>query len=244
MELRKELLEILKSGKEYTIAFIGDSLTSGEWVHPNWRSIFEYILKYSFEKEFTGEDWYIPEWNIRFFNYSLDGASTNEFVKNTKRAIDEVKPDLFIIMGTANDSILDVTVDTHIKNLKGLFSLISQSGAQYIYSPDGYSNSEKSNNEYLPYLERVRLELVPDIKYYVDMFEEFKKFPLEKIFTMKYSEFERADKDSDIDPVHPNSLGCAYIAKVFLEKFFDTSVNPELFIQTSRDESIKYPKWN
>jgi hypothetical protein len=76
------------------------------------------------------------------------------------------------------------------------------------------------------------------------MFEEFKKFPLEKIFTMKYSEFERTDKDSDIDPVHPNSLGCAYIAKVFLEKFFDASVNPELFIQTSRDESIKYPKWN
>jgi len=33
-----------KTGK-YTICFTGDSITSCEWVHPNWRDIIVYVLQ-------------------------------------------------------------------------------------------------------------------------------------------------------------------------------------------------------
>jgi len=48
MEKIKEALE--KNGK-YWIAFVGDSITSTEWVHPNWREIVEYVLKDKLQKD-------------------------------------------------------------------------------------------------------------------------------------------------------------------------------------------------
>lgn len=44
-KLYKEILSKLKAGEVIKIAFIGDSITSGEWVHPNFRDIFENLLK-------------------------------------------------------------------------------------------------------------------------------------------------------------------------------------------------------
>ena len=120
--LYQKIRDIIKSGKEYKIVFIGDSLTSAEWVHPNWRDAFEYILKFSFE-EFDGDDWWIPEWNLKFYNYSLDGASSRDFLHQVSIAEEEVNPDLFIIMGTSNDTELGISVQEHTDNLKKIFDL-------------------------------------------------------------------------------------------------------------------------
>ena len=41
----QEISDSIKSNGKYWIAFTGDSITSCEWVHPNWREIVEYVLQ-------------------------------------------------------------------------------------------------------------------------------------------------------------------------------------------------------
>ena len=83
-------LEILKnhllSGKRFKIVFLGDSITSAEHVHPNWREIVEYVLKEELSKKV---DWKIPSWGTRCFNSGFDGATTKDIV-------DRLEPDVFI----------------------------------------------------------------------------------------------------------------------------------------------------
>ncbi|MFA6518171.1 MAG: SGNH/GDSL hydrolase family protein [Candidatus Shapirobacteria bacterium] len=76
MEKVKKILE--KTGK-YWIGFVGDSITSCEWVHPNWREIVEYVLKEELQPKFA--DWRVPSWGIRCFNYGFDGATTGDILK-------------------------------------------------------------------------------------------------------------------------------------------------------------------
>ncbi len=53
--------------------------------------------------------------------------------------------------------------------------------------------------------------------------------------------------DSEIqaekDPIHPNALGNVYIAKMFLEEVFGIEVNPEKFLDDTRSDTVKYPRW-
>ncbi len=169
--LYKKILSILKSSREYKIVFIGDSLTSGEWVHPNWRGVFEYILKF-FSEEFNGNDWWVPEWNLKFFNYALDGASTRDFRKQVERVKLEINPDLYIIMGTSNDKELNISVEEHVQNLEEIFKIVGDKDV--IYSPDIYSNDKKSNNIYQEYVENILSKEIPENITVVNGFNIFK----------------------------------------------------------------------
>lgn len=60
--------QIDKNGK-YWITFVGDSTTSCEWVHPNWREIVQYVLN-----EKLGGDW-----RFRGFNFGYDGLQPKTF---------------------------------------------------------------------------------------------------------------------------------------------------------------------
>ena len=67
------MLKLIKShlnkDKTFRIVFMGDSITSTEWVHPNWREIIEYVLKMELEKQM--KDWKIPSWGIRCIMLAL-----------------------------------------------------------------------------------------------------------------------------------------------------------------------------
>ncbi|KKU02566.1 MAG: hypothetical protein UX99_C0002G0033 [Candidatus Amesbacteria bacterium GW2011_GWB1_47_26] len=84
----------LESKKSFKIAFIGDSITSAEWIHPNWREIIEYVLK----EELTEllNDWITPSWGIRCFNYGFDGSSSGDISDFVKKGIIPVDSDLVI----------------------------------------------------------------------------------------------------------------------------------------------------
>jgi lysophospholipase L1-like esterase len=237
----KKILDILKSGKEYKISFIGDSLTSAEWVHPNWRDSFEYILKFSFE-EFQDEDWWVPEWNLKFFNYSLDGASTREFVKQIKICKEQVNPDLYIIMGTSNDIELNISVNEHIKNFDLIYKLIND--RDIIFAPDIYSNDVNLNNSYKKYVDGLlNSKIIEDI-ILVNGFEIFKSYPIQNFFTLDLDkDYDRVSKQLK-DLVHPNALGNVYIAKMFLEEVFGIGVNSEKYLQDIRSDTVKYPRWS
>jgi hypothetical protein len=233
-DLYNEILNSLKSDKIYKIAFIGDSLTSCEWIHPNWREVFEYILKFSFD-EFEGDDWWIPEWNLRFYNYALDGASTKNFLEMTSTAMKEVDPDLFIIMGTANDIELGISVDQHKKNLTKLFSQVNK---KLIYSPSVYSQDKKKNEKYIAYVEVAMNIPVTDNIYRFNGYEKFRDCSSPDLYTLNLKE-----NTNEKDPTHPNSLGNIYIAKMFLEELLDIKVDPEKYLKDLRSDTVKFPKW-
>ena len=234
--LYQKILKKLQAGEQYKIAFIGDSLTSAEWVHPNWRDAFEYILKFSFE-EFKNEDWWIPEWNLKFFNYSLDGASSKDFLLSTEVALKEVNPDLFIIMGTSNDIGLNIPVEKSKENMGEIFEILQSKDV--IYSPDIYSGDEVLNNAYKPYVEEI-LQLPRSSNIFmVNGFELFSKYPSEDFYTLDLDNSETSAKDL----VHPNSLGNVYIAKMFLENVFGIEISPEKYVDDILSNTVKFPRW-
>ena len=99
----KDKLE--KDGK-YWVAFVGDSITSCEWVHPNWREIVQYVLNNKLK----------GDWGFRCFNFGYDGSTTKDILEKTDY-IKSVNPDLVIMMIGGNDPFLNVSVEDHIKNI-------------------------------------------------------------------------------------------------------------------------------
>ena len=47
--LLEEIQSIISKDQKFKIVFYGDSTTSTEWVHPNWRGIIEYVIKMELE---------------------------------------------------------------------------------------------------------------------------------------------------------------------------------------------------
>ena len=246
----KNLLKHLKAGKEFKIAFIGDSLTSCEWIHPNWRDTFEYILKFGFV-EFEGKDAYLPEWLLKFYNYSLDGASTREFLLQSEKAIKEVNPDLVIAMGTSNDYELKISIAEHKTNIEKMFKLLGKSVGHFVYSPDLYSGDTKLNEAYEEYI--LSLMQIPTEKnqIIVNGYDIFSFYPYREFYTLEKDITELTDEEKEdaikgklaIDYVHPNILGNIYIAKMFLENIFGIEVDPDVYLKDLRTDRVKLPRW-
>jgi hypothetical protein len=231
--LYNEILRNLKEGKEYKIAFIGDSITSAESIFPNWRSVFEYILKFSFEEHI--DDWRVFEWNLKFFNYSLDSGETKEFLESLKTSLGEINPNLYLIMGTSNDLEQGLEIDVYVKNMRKIFNIVEKEGKDCIYVPSIYGKDEKRNNEYL----LLRKEALSFRKYenvqVIDGYEIFKNYDIERMYTLK--------DEGVLDLEHPNVFGHVCIAKMFLEEAFGIEVNAELFFEEMRKDYIKWPSW-
>ncbi len=231
-EIYRKLLKRLKDGEIYKIAFIGDSLTSCEWVHPNWREIFEYILKFSFE-EFKGDDWWIPEWNIKFFNYSLDGGTTKNFLSSVTDCENQVNPDMYIVMGTSNDFYFKISPEESRKNIEKIFEILKNK--QVIYSPDFKCNDPKYDKTDMPYIQEVLNISFPENVQFVNGYEISKKFNTKKIYTLV--------EKGKIDMVHPNVLGNGYIAEMFLKEIFGIQIDVEKYLEDVRSDRVKFPKW-
>ncbi len=231
--LYNKILQSLKEGKEYKIAFIGDSITSAESIFPNWRSVFEYILKFSFEEYI--DDWRSFEWNLRFFNYSLDGSTTNEFLKSLNSSLKEVNPDLYLITGTSNDLEQDLGLDLYLRNLEEIFNIIVKNKKDCVHIPSFYSSDEKRNKQYLDLTEGDLSIEVPKNIQVINGYEIFKNYDLEKIHTLV--------DEGVLDLCHPNSLGHVYIAKIFLEEAFGIKVDAEKFFKEMSKGDITWPDW-
>jgi hypothetical protein len=235
----------LKNNGKYWVAFVGDSITSCEWVHPNWREMVEYVLKDKLEDEF--EEWRIPSWGIRCFNFGYDGATTDDIVglitnnqaisvpNNNQSPIsnnqirETIKNmDVVVLMMGLNDPTLKVEIKTHRNNIE---KLIEEFGEKLVVSTDIYPNSEIEAKLYLPYVEE---EMAVDYKgtKFVNLYNKFKQLDLNKIFTFKL-------EDRQADTLHPNQLGNAYIAKVILKEVWRIEFDPEKYMdETRRGEKL------
>jgi lysophospholipase L1-like esterase len=225
----------------YRIVFLGDSVTSGEWVHPNWREIVEYVLKEELTKQI--DNWKIPSWNIRCFNAGLDGSTTKDQLERLNDYVFLHKPNLAFIMIGGNDKYFLKPEDTYT-NLKDILSQLKQKNITTILSNDPYSIQESHNQKYEPFKEKID-SLANESDKFIDLNAEYQKFPLEKIYTFIS---ENGNKDAgiakgSIDFAHPNQLGNAYIAKVFLEKVFSIAFHPERYMRET-GEGEMYPNYS
>ncbi len=231
--LYNKILQNLKEGREYRIAFIGDSLTSAESIFPNWRAIFEYIFKLSFEEYI--EDWRIFEWNLKFFNYSLDACTTKEFFKSLNTSLSEVNPDLYLIMGTCNNFLLGFKISVYVKNMEEIFNIIEKKQKDCVYVPDIYSKDEKKNYESLNLTKQAFSLKKPESVQIINGHEIFKNHDIDKIYTLI--------EEGVLDCRHPNAFGHVCIAKMFLEGAFGIKVNENLFFEEMSKGDVKWPKW-
>lgn len=221
----QEISGTIGSKRRYWIAFVGDSITSCEWVHPNWREIVEYVLKSKLD----------ADWGFKTFNFGYDGASSRDILERTKE-IEEINPDLVILMIGGNDPFLDVSINEHIKNINNLTKIFKN----LVISTNNCPWNTISQEKYLPYVEA---DIKEGFKNFINLFEISRNFPNQRIYTFISEEIpEENIKEGDLDYWHPNQLGNAYIAKVILKEVFGVDFDPELYIKTTLSGE-KYPKY-
>jgi len=226
----EEVTNSLKNKGSYKIVFLGDSITSAEWVHPNWREIVEYVLKEELSAKL--EDWKISSWGIRCINSGFDGSTTGDWLKLLDSSVFAYNPDMVIVMGTINDMDLGISVEGHGANLKKVLDRISSKVGAVIYCTDIPADSKTHNDSYKSYTDEVKNIFPVGSTIHIDMFEEFRNLDLSRFYTFESRGNDAVGiKPGDIDFVHPNQLGNAYIAKVILNKVFGINFDPERYIE-------------
>lgn len=207
-----DIKKALADKKKFWVVFTGDSLTSCEWVHPNWRDIVIYVLQKEMTKSLGG-DWRTSEWGVRGFNSAYDGATTRDILSHIEDII-LTQPDLTIGLMGGNDPLFGVSVAEHFANINHIVTKLIAAKSRVVWCTSTPAGSKSQKNlHYAPYataslavIKRPQLQLV-------DMFTLYQGFPLNRVFTFRDEEDpDLGIKEGDPDLSHPNQLGNAYIA--------------------------------
>lgn len=230
----------LKKSKKYWIVFTGDSITSCEWVHPNWRDIVIFVLQKEMTEHLKG-DWQHSEWGIKGFNFAYDGATTKDILGKINDIV-LVKPQLVIGLMGGNDPVMGVGVEESIHNIRTIAEEVIHSGSTIVWcSSTPAGKGSKKNPEYQPYSDAFMQMPDKDSFTKVDMFNLYQKFPTSRFFTFISEENPvEGIKEGEPDLQHPNQLGNAYIAKVVLKEVFGIEFDPEKYIRETL-QGNKYP---
>ena len=233
----QEIAEAIKTKNKYWIVFTGDSITSCEWVHPNWREIVEYVLKEELT-DVTG-DWKIPSWGIRCFNFAYDGSTSKDLLDKLDD-IKIVKPDLVINVGGGNDRLFGISPSEQEKNVR---TIINKLGTKVVWATSIPAFSGNKNSEYESYAKLITQIPQSENLQIVDIFSKYMKFSLDRFFTFKSeANPEEGIKEGDLDVWHPNQLGNAYIAKVILKEVFGIEFDPDKYIKDTLSGE-KFPEY-
>lgn len=231
----------LKTEGKYRIVFTGDSITSCEWVHPNWREIVEYVLKQKLTEML--DDWKLVSWGIRAYNCAFDGATIRDIVEKFENEILLVKPDLLICIIGVNDIYCDLGISGHGEYVVKLIEKCRKNKVELVFCTSIPAGGKILKMEKYPAYVEKDIEILAKNKevVFVNLFEKYQQFDLKKFFTFKSEEIEVAGiKEGDPDYWHPNQLGNAYLAKLVLEEAFSVEFDPEKYIgDTLKGE--KYP---
>jgi hypothetical protein len=224
----KEIADKLTT-RRYWITFTGDSITSCEWVHPNWRDIVIYVLQNEMTTYLKG-DWKTAEWGLKGFNFAYDGSTTRDIWEKTDDIL-SINPDLVIGLMGGNDPIVGLNLEETKLNIKKIVSKVIKNGSKIVWSNTTPPYNSAYIERYRPYAEEVMSLEERDGLQKLDMFNLYSQFPLERFFTFKSEEIAiEGIKEGDPDWWHPNQLGNAYIAKVILHEVFAVEYDPEKYI--------------
>jgi len=232
-ELLSKIEKKLNRGEWYRVLFLGGSITSTEWVYPNWRGIMEYVLKEELEKQMGV--WELPCWKVRFYNAGYNGARTKEMINFIDGDVALHRPNMIIFMDTYNDVYLDISPEEHERNLGIIFSKLTKIAEKVVFTNSISGFNKEINNENRAYIEVANraVEKYSNKIKNIDLFSKYAKLNLKKFFTfIEISGNEDAGiKPGELDYSHPNQLGNAYIAKILLKEIFNIEFNAELYIK-------------
>ena len=232
--LVQTIKSVLESKNSFKIAFIGDSITAAEWIHPNWREIIEYVLKEELTKQF--EDWKIPSWGIRCFNYGFDGSTTRDIKEFVSTGTIPTNPDLVIYLLGNNDKYAKVPTDEYLSNVK---NTISKFTCPIILCSNPTVNNPDINEAYEKTYYQSFLNLLSNPNLIcLDLFKETQKYDLTSFYTLINVPGNEVTevKPGEEDFLHPNRLGNAYIAKIILETAFQIPFNPEKYLEDLKND--------
>lgn len=232
----------IKSEKSYRIAFLGDSITSTEWVHPNFREIIEYVLKEELTRQLNG-DWKTSEWYLRGINCGFDGATSDDIIKLLDNEVLDYKPDLVISVWGTNDMEMGFGNQKHRANVGQILAKLSSTVPATVFcSSPGGGNIEWSNR-YREYVDVIRDLFTYQNIQFLDLQKEFQAVPhLERFYTFKRPDLSEPWVVDGIDQSHPNSLGNAYIAQILLKEIWGIEFNPVSYI-AGIESGEMYPQY-
>ena len=247
--LIQEIKATISSNQKFVTVFYGDSTTSAEWVHPNWRAIIEYVVKMELEDfeptpKGTGQ-WNYSWWNLNFINAGLNGATTEDFLERLDKDVFSYNPNMIISI-TGDNDVGKISLKKHASNHKKIIDQLKNKIKNIYYATSTYTGNQKHNEQYSLYVDELKKIFPIDGVNFINLFEEFKSLPVEKFYTYEITlpeeQFLTDEKGGNIDLYHPNVLGNAYIAKILLKHIFNIDFNPEKYV-ASLSDAIKYPRY-
>ncbi len=153
----------------------------------------------------------------KIFNNAHDGAPIDYFLKNFNRDVKKFKPDVVIVSFGWND-FRDLKMSFKIE---ALLNKIEKIEAEVIFWPP-YGSLNKKIDQALAKTSRMCQRLVKKQGgVFIDMYKEFKKYDLSKIFTFKA--WENTDwimKAGQPDFIHCNEIGNQIIAEKIAREAF------------------------
>src|SRR5260221_5776176 len=169
---------ILDQKQNFNILAVGDSITSAEWVHPNFRDILEYVVKeilIGFASE-EKSSWSIPAWGIRFINCGYDGITSKELLDRLDTHVLKYSPDMTILMVGSNDLDFNISPEESFEFLNKITSQLRKKTSKIIFVSNPPSTNKVFNNKYEKYLTAYRDFFKSYGVEYVDLFNLMKRF--------------------------------------------------------------------
>lgn len=198
------------SNQPKTIVCVGDSTTSQEWCHPNWFDWLDFSLRQVDEG---------GGWKNKMINSGIDGGTIPFFMENFEFLVGRFKPETVIISLGFNHIELVMDVE---EMLRELILKIKSNGSNAVL----WSTYKTINIDLNPKSDRIRdiyKKVADDLGVqFVDMYGEFGKYDLNKIFDYKHlwENTEWALKRGDIDFLHCNLIGNQIIARKIARDVF------------------------
>lgn len=189
-------------------------------------------------------DWKIPSWKIRCINAGFDGSTSRDLLNLLEDGVLIYKPSMVLCMIGDNDVHLGVSVEEYKRNIRELINRIGSSGVKdfIILTPPPVLN-DKINERFMPYMDEIKKLFPSDKAVLIDLYKDFENIDLGPLYTFISTGNDVVGiKPGEIDFLHPNQLGNAYIAKFILKRLFDIEFDPEKYIQSTLRGDM-YPEY-
>lgn len=231
---------LLASGKPCNLFFLGDSITSAEWIHPNWREIVEFVLKSHFQTVFS--NYQIASWQIRCFNAGFDGANTRDIAQLVSTYVVSHQPSIVLYQQGSNDNYVSISDSEYEDNIRSTLAQLEKVNAAVLLMSDLPSAYPEHNKAYQPRREILKKLAVEKALPYLDLYQAFEDRDISSFFGLISEGNEDAKiQKGEVDKMHPNITGNAYLAQAILKQFFAIEFDVEKYLREVKDGTVFYP---
>jgi len=243
-ELGRTVLDTVRRGERCRIVFVGDSLTSTEWVHPNWRDAVEYALKQCAST--AVDDWRLSSWGIRCFNAGFDGATTRDWLVRIDEDVLALDPDIAIVLGTRNDWEFAIPAAESTRNVERLLIRLQKAPVPHIAYVTSFADADrerlKRSQEYFASILAVASRLGVTT---LDLLTAMTGSDHERFHTFEIDEDNEVtgERRGDRDTSHPNALGNCEVAGIMLRELFDIPFDAGTYLADTH-AGMKCPRFS